>query len=191
MIGTIPASWKPPVPGHPTDPTGTDGPSVAELVIDVLQQLGPGTGSSFSGSSISDVNANATLTWTTQHGAIRISASVSNGALDGKTPQSQCMPAFEEDYCAAATLSDGSVVMVQHGTGYPGGSSTPTHNNMVSITRPDHAAINVVEWSDGPLTDDQLYQIVADPRWGLRMAGSFVGHADAVIRPFTDDGAGG
>ncbi|MEZ0106450.1 hypothetical protein ABH920_000431 [Catenulispora sp. EB89] len=191
VIGTIPASWKPPVPVSPADPTAADGPSVAELVIEALQRFGPGTGSSFSGSSISGVNANATLTWTTQHGAIQISASVSNGALDGKSPQSQCVPAFEEDYCAAATLSDGSVVMVQHGTGYPSGTSAPTRNNMVSITRPDHAAINVVEWSDGPLTDDQLYQIVSDPHWGLRMAGSFVGHADAVVRPFTDDGAGG
>ena len=189
IIGTIPASWKPPVPARPTNPTSTDGQSVAELVLDVLGTIEPGSGSSFSGSSQADVNANATLTWTTQHGSIRLSASVSNGALDGKTPQSQCMPAYEMDYCAAATLADGSVVMVEHGTGYPTPASAPTHNNMVMITRPDHAAINVVEWSNGPLTDDQLYKIVSDPRWGLAMDGSSVAKADRDIRPFTDTGA--
>jgi len=189
VIGTIPASWKPPVPAHPANATSTDGQSVAELVVDVLWTIEPGSGSSFSGSSQADVNANATLTWTAQHGSIRLSASVSNGALDGKTPQSQCMPAYEMDYCAAATLADGTVVLVQHGTGYPTPSSPPTHTNMVTITRPDHAAINVVEWSNGPLTDDQLYKIVSDPRWGLSMDGSFVANADRVVRPFADTGA--
>lgn len=190
VIGTIPASWKPPATGgHLSDPTNTDGPSVAELLIDNLALIGPGgSGSSFSGSSMAGMNANATLTWTTQQGSIRISASVSDGGADGKTPQSQCYPAFEMDYCAVATLSDGSVVMVQHNSGgYQAGSSQSTHDNMVMITRPDHAAINVVEWSNGPLTDDQLYKIVSDPRWGLKMDGSFVTHADKVIRPFSGD----
>jgi hypothetical protein len=130
-------------------------------------------------------NANATMTWTTQHGSIRISASVSDGSADGKTPQSVCYPAYEEDYCAAGTLSDGSVVMVDHGTGEPPAGSPPTHSMTVTITRPDHAAINIVEWSAGPLTDDQLYQVVSDPRWGLKMDGSFVAHADQVVRPFS------
>jgi len=188
VIGTIPASWKPPAAdGHLSDPTNTDGQSVAELLIDDLSQIGSGgSGSAFSGSSLAGMNANATLTWTMPHGSVRISASVSDGAADGKTPQSQCLPAFEMDYCAAATLSDGSVVMVQHNSGgYAAGSSQSTHNTMVMITRPDHAAINVVEWSDGPLTDDQLYKIVSDPRWGLKMDGSFVTHADKVVRPFS------
>src|SRR5262249_31477176 len=84
VFGTIPRSWKPPAPGGSlSDPTDTDGQSVAQLLIDGLQQLGPGSGSGFSGSSMAGVNANATLTWTTQHGSVRISASVSNGALDG------------------------------------------------------------------------------------------------------------
>lgn len=188
VIGTIPASWKPPAStGRLSDPTNTDGQSVAELLIDDLALIGPGgSGSSFSGSSMAGMNANATLTWTTQHGSIRISASVSDGGADGKTPQSQCYPAFEMDYCAAATLSDGSVVMVEHNTGEPA-NGPATHNNIVMITRPDHAAINVVEWSNGPLTDDQLYKIVSDPRWGLKMDGSFVSHADTVIRPFSGD----
>lgn len=188
VIGTIPASWKPPtVGGRLNDPRNTDGQSVAELLIEDLGQIGPGSGSSFSGSSMSGQNANATMTWTTQHGSIRISASVSNDGVDGKTPQSVCYPGFEIDYCAAATLSDGSVVMVVHGTGEPPAGSPPTHDNTVMITRPDHLLINVVEWSNGPLTDDQLYKIVADPRWGLKMNSSFVAHADAVVRPFSGD----
>jgi hypothetical protein len=188
VIGTIPASWKPPATGgHLSDPRNTDGPSVAELLIDNLALVGPGgSGSGFSGGSMAGVNANATLTWTTQQGSIRISASVSDGSADGKTPQSQCYPAFEVDYCAAGAMSDGSVVMVEHSSGgSQSGSSPSTHNNMVMITRPDHAAINVVEWSNGPLSDDQLYKIVSDPRWGLRMDGSFVAHADKVVRPFS------
>lgn len=188
VIGTIPASWKPPAPGaYLSDPTDTDGQSVAELLIDDLALVGPGgSGSGFSGGSMAGVNANATLTWTTQQGSIRISASVSDGGADGKTPQSQCYRAFEMDYCAAATLSDGSVVMVEHNSGgSQAGGSPATHNTMVMITRPDHAAINVVEWSEGPLTDDQLYKIVSDPRWGLKMDGSFVAHADKVVRPFS------
>jgi hypothetical protein len=186
VIGTIPASWKPPAPGGTlTDPRSTDGQSVAELLIDDLKQIAPGSGSDFSGGSMPGFNANATMTWTTQHGSIRISASVSDGSADGKTPQSVCYPAYEEDYCAAGTLSDGSVVMVDHGTGEPPAGSPPTHSMTVTITRPDHAAINIVEWSAGPLTDDQLYQVVSDPRWGLKMDGSFVAHADQVVRPFS------
>jgi hypothetical protein len=78
--------------------------------------------------------------------------------------------------------------MVEHSSGgYQPGSSQSTHNNMVMITRPDHAAINVVEWSNGPLTDDQLYKIVSDPRWGLKMDGAFVTHADKAVRPFSGD----
>ncbi|WP_370356268.1 hypothetical protein [Catenulispora sp. MAP12-49] len=53
------------------------------------------------------------------------------------------------------------------------------------ITRPDHMLINVVEWSNGPLTDDQLYKIVSDPRWGLKTDGSFVAKADRVVRPYS------
>ncbi|MEY9927009.1 hypothetical protein ABH926_001634 [Catenulispora sp. GP43] len=189
VIGTIPASWQPPAKGGPlSDPTNTDGQSVAELVLDGLRLTGSGTGSDFSGSSINGMNANATLTWSTQHGSIRISASVSNDGADGKstpTPESLCHPMYETDYCAAAMLSDGSVVEVSHGTGESGGSNTPTHDNAVMLYRPDHTAINVVEWSNGPLTDDQLYKIVSDPRWGLKMDGSFVANADRVIRPFS------
>lgn len=186
VIGTIPASWKPPVPGGTlTDPTNTDGQSVAELVLDGLGLTGTGSGSDFSGSSTAGMNANATLTWATHSGSVRISASVSNEGVDGKTPDSVCYPAYETDYCAAGTFSDGSVVMVVHGTGEPPAGSPPTHSRTVMITRPDHTLINVVEWSNGPLTDDQLYKIVSDPRWGLKMDGSFVAHADEVIRPFS------
>lgn len=74
--------------------------------------------------------------------------------------------------------------MVVHGTGEPA-SGPPTHSNTVMITRPDHMLINVVEWSNGPLTDDQLYKIVSDPRWGLKMDGSFVANADRVVRPYS------
>lgn len=187
VIGKIPASWKPPAAGGTlTDPRHTDGQSVAELLVEDLGLIGSGSGSGFSGGSMSGFNANATLTWTTPHGSTRISASVTDESMDGRpAPTAQCSRTYGTDYCASATLEDGSVVMVEHGSGYPAGSLHPARSTTVMITRPDHAAINIVEWSDGPFTDDQLYAIVADPRWGLEMDGSFVSHADQVIRPFS------
>ncbi|WP_194927015.1 hypothetical protein [Catenulispora pinisilvae] len=103
--------------------------------------------------------------------------------LDGQGLQSTCNPMYEVDYCAAGKLSDGTIVYVVHGTGEPA-NGPMTHNDSITIERPDHLQINVVEWSSGPLTDDQLYAIVSDPRWALKMDQSFIAQADQQIRPF-------
>ncbi|WP_194896523.1 hypothetical protein [Catenulispora pinisilvae] len=109
---------------------------------------------------------------------------MNKGELDGHDPlQSTCDPMYETDYCAAGTLSDGTIVYVVHGTGEPA-NGPMTHNDSITIERPDHLQINVVEWSSGPLTDDQLYAIVSDPRWALKMDQSFIAQADQQIRPF-------
>jgi hypothetical protein len=187
VIGTIPAGWQPPATtGKPADPATADGQAVAEILREDLAGAAPGSASGYSGGATpAGINANASLTWTAKQGSTGFSVSVNDSRPDDKRLQSSCNPMYEVDYCAAGTLADGTVVYVTHSTSHPA-SGGPTHTHNITIQRPDHIQILVVEWSDtGPLTDDQLYKVVSDPRWALKMDSSFVAHADQVMRPFS------